>query len=72
MDEPTSKVVVAALGFAGTLLWPVVLVWTLHRFHQEILSILSRAKSIELGGLKLALTELVAQQQGSNLAIGYT
>ena len=57
MDESTIKLITALIGFTKALVWPVVLIWVLHRFGAQIAALLGR-----LGSLKVAGSEWVFQE----------
>jgi hypothetical protein len=56
MDEATTKLVTALIDFAKSLIWPIILLWVIHRFGAQISALLSR-----LGSLKVAGSEWVFQ-----------
>jgi hypothetical protein len=57
MDESAIKLITALIGFTKALVWPVVLIWVLHRFGAQISALLGR-----LGSLKVAGSEWVFQE----------
>jgi hypothetical protein len=57
MDESAIKLITAFISLVKALVWPVVLIWVLHRFGAQISALLAR-----LGSLKVAGSEWVFQQ----------
>ena len=53
MDEPTSKVIVAAIGLVQSVLWPALLLWFLYRFRTQVEELIKRLQTAKGPGMEL-------------------
>ena len=57
MDDVTTRLATASLEFAKALVWPVALLWILHRFRPQLSDLLARIGSVKIAGSEWVFQE---------------
>jgi hypothetical protein len=57
MSDATTKLATASLEFAKALVWPLALLWVLHRFRTQLSDLLARVGSVKVAGSEWVFQE---------------